>query len=650
MRRNRNWKKRIEMYQPVEMLRNRNWKKRIEMHQPVEMRRNMHQNMHQNNVTVLDTPLFNIFISASYQPEQFRACIKSILEQTYTRYRVIVSYSDDRCKEYLNVYQSHENITIFKSYQRDKSPENIYINEALSKADEGWNIVLNDSDTLTHNMVLEQLRYNMQNNKNNILYWKVKEGNKIFYPKNVRNINTEEIACSGFCFHSNYIQEPFWTGILYNKTNFIVSLLQQKNLRHVFIDMVLAMRRKNILQLPIKTKGKSHRLLNTYKKKICVIYVYYERKNEQKNQTNLAFFIKYGLDKSRWRDMDITTLFIINGHQCEVLIPSRDDIFVHKQDNCSDWEGWHDGIKYFEKKYRKPIYESFTHLCLINCSSFGPVYEDGKERHWVDPFLNKMRIENAVACSPCANYLPDSDAGGPGMRIVPHFTLIEINHIILKILTKQYIKATCEKSKQLNYLNMQENTVIGKKESKIDAILTGEYGLSRVLLENGFIIKGLVQYDEEDSIITHIDKIYCEDTNIELFNNQIFVKNVWRVNKEMRCSLPYYYKEINVYINLVLKYNNIFNNIDDYEYDYDYDLLDISEHGILSNIYGNHFTKYNWTSKKEFYQLYGYSEEFILYPKKKQNNKSVVIYCHYDRDNIIKDYVISAIKTLIILE
>ena len=67
----------------------------------------------------------------------------------------------------------------------------------------------------------------------------MKEGDKIFYPKNVRNINREEIVCSGFCFHSNYTQQSFWTGTLYNKTNFIVSLLQQKNLRHVFIDMVL---------------------------------------------------------------------------------------------------------------------------------------------------------------------------------------------------------------------------------------------------------------------------------------------------------------------------------------------------------------------------------------------------------------------------
>ena len=129
--------------------------------------------------------------------------------------------------------------------------------------------------------------------------------------------------------------------------------------------------------------------------KICIIYVYSEEKNEQQNQTNLNFFLKYGLDKSRWRDVDITTLFIINGSQCEVLLPTANNIHVFNRDNSSNYDGikyfehkyknpWYDGIKYFENKYNTPIYSTFTHLCLINSRSFGPVYEDGLDRHWTD--------------------------------------------------------------------------------------------------------------------------------------------------------------------------------------------------------------------------------------------------------------------------
>jgi len=379
--------------------------------------------------------------------------------------------------------------------------------------------------------------------------------------------------------------------------------------------------------------------------KVCIIYVYYERKNEQKNQTNLSFFIKYGLDKSRWRDIDITTLFIINGHQCEVLIPQIEDIFVLKEDNCSDWEGWYNGIKYFENKYKKPIYESFSHLCLINASSFGPVYEDSKDRHWLDPFFNKMSIGNSIACSPCINYLQNTDAGGPGPRLVPHFSLIRIDKTILRLLTQTLIYPTAEGSIQKSYINYPKNTILGKKRDKIDAALTGEYGLSRILLKYNFNINCLVKYGDE-TINLHIDKVYKEENNKGIIFKQIFVKNIWRGNKQIRYSLPYFYNNIYAYINSTLNYKNIFSTNN---YDYNYELLDIDKSGKLSDIDGRLYSKYEWNTKKDFYSLYGYSEEFVLWPKIINRNESVVIYCHYDANNIIKDYVIISLKTLMIL-
>lgn len=123
------------------------------------------------------------------------------------------------------------------------------------------------------------------------------------------------------------------------------------------------------------------------KPKVCIIYVYYEQKNETKNQTNLAFFIKYGLDQSRWRNMDVTILFIINGYQCEVLIPEMNNIHVLKQDNCSDVECWNNGITYFETKYNKHISKSFMHICLLNCNQFGPIYNDNINHHWLDNII-----------------------------------------------------------------------------------------------------------------------------------------------------------------------------------------------------------------------------------------------------------------------
>jgi lipopolysaccharide biosynthesis protein len=54
----------------------------------------------------------------------------------------------------------------------------------------------------------------------------------------------------------------------------------------------------------------------------------------------------------------------------------------------------------------------------------------------------------------------------------------------------------------------------------------------------------------------------------------------------------------------------------------------------------------NWYNKKTYYELYGYAEENVIFPIKK-SNRSLVIYTHFDKDNIIKDYVIISIKSLI---
>ena len=87
--------------------------------------------------------------------------------------------------------------------------------------------------------------------------------------------------------------------------------------------------------------------------KTGIIYIYYERNDQQKNQTNLAFFIKYGLNEKLWSNLNIETLFVINGYYTELVIPQKPNINLLAQENCSDWEGWYNGIKFYENKYNK---------------------------------------------------------------------------------------------------------------------------------------------------------------------------------------------------------------------------------------------------------------------------------------------------------
>ncbi len=370
-------------------------------------------------------------------------------------------------------------------------------------------------------------------------------------------------------------------------------------------------------------------------KKICIIYVYYERNNEQKNQTNLSFFIKYGLDKSRWRDMDITTLIIINGKQCEVLIPERSDIIVLKEDNCLDWEGWYNGIIHLEKIYGKKIYNVFSHLCLINASAIGPIYDDGKDKHWLDPFLNKIKENKSVICCPIMNLLPNVDLGGPGMRVLPVFSLIKIDKEIINKLLNTQISPICKGSindgAQLNNNLNYTNTVLGKKKDKVDAILTGEYGLSRVLLDSNYNISALH--------CNNNSKIRCDHCEVNN-HNIIFIKNQTRAGNNFACKPVLYDYCIN-FMNSKLYMENIFKKYN--KFDSDYLSLDVPPNGIAFN------SNFKWNCKEEYYNIFGRVNETILWPKQKQNNKSVVIYCHYDKDNIVQDYVIQSLKTFIIL-
>jgi hypothetical protein len=390
-------------------------------------------------------------------------------------------------------------------------------------------------------------------------------------------------------------------------------------------------------------------LPDIYKSKIGIIYVYYERKNEQKNQTNLSFFIKYGLNNNLWSNLDISTLFVINGHQCEVLIPKKTNIYVLKEDNCSDWEGWYNGIKYFEKMKGKKIWEIFDYLCLINAGAIGPIYEENQNDHWLNPFYQKMVKDNAVICSPCMSFLPITHPGGPGPKVVPIFTLMRCTKSIIHLLTNVQISCTDKLSKDTHYVkhflslyNSHQNTVFGKKKDKTDAALTGEYGLSRILIDNGYRVTSLLyNFDCHDPNKWKINR-FKEPDRYKSFNGKnvplttIFIKNIWR-SKESYVSLPVLYNECIHFVYSKLNMKSIFNNKQ--LISYNYNLLNYKTTGV-----GLHNSP-SWNSKKDFYYKYGFAEESILFNIPSKNYNSCLIYAHYDGENIVKDYVIEIIKT-----
>ena len=366
------------------------------------------------------------------------------------------------------------------------------------------------------------------------------------------------------------------------------------------------------------------------KAKIGIIYVYYERKNEQKNQTNLSFFIKYGLDENRWKKLNITTLFVINGHQCEVLIPSKPKIHVLKEDNCSDWEGWYNGIKYFEGVEKKNIWEIFDYLCLINASATGPIYEPNINDHWLMPFYNKIIKDDAVLCSPCISFLRHLD----GPTVVPIMSLVKCSEPIMNLLTNIKI-----------YVKPHNNTVLGKKIDKVDAVCTGEYGLSLALINGGYRVTSLLyNFDCHNPVNWGING-FTEPDRYMSFNGQhvplstIFIKNIWRWNNGY-VSLPLLYNQCVDFIFKKLDMKDVFNDYkDDTNYNYSVIKLEPGIHGMIQD----------WKSYEEYYKKYGVAEERIMFHKFKQHSDSFLIYAHYDSENMIKDYVIQTIKIFIYL-
>lgn len=383
-------------------------------------------------------------------------------------------------------------------------------------------------------------------------------------------------------------------------------------------------------------KNKSNQLILTdlNKSKICIIYAYYERINEHKNQQNLSFFIKYGLDEKIWKKLDITYIFVINGYQCEVDIPYHNNIHVIKQYNCTDFEAWFNAIKYIENKNNNPIWKQFDYLCLLNASTNGPFMNENINSHWLYPFYNKMVQCNAVACSPYINLVNPVDPN-PGPALSCHFTLIKINENIINLLLNTpvesvYPNSTCD----LNKYPLYYNTVIGPKKSKNDSIFTGEYGLSRLFILSNYNICCLY-YPQQFNIHTNFNiKTEREEfyhKNNDNLKNTIFIKNLWRVD-ETYVSLPILSDYCNDFIYNKLNQNSIYDNL---HIKYNYNNLIIKKRNFIDN--------------KSYYNIYGKSEQQILFPITFNNNIKCAIYSHYDPNNIIADYVIHGLKTLIYL-
>lgn len=286
----------------------------------------------------------------------------------------------------------------------------------------------------------------------------------------------------------------------------------------------------------------------TRKKKYLCIYCYYEKIGYGKNQTNLKHFINHGM---KVEDMDY--IFIINGNICNVELPQNARIMYNY--NCTDFEGWYRALMKYD-------WYDYQYLFFINCSVLGPLNFDLSDEiieNWIEPFINKLDNETVL----CSNVITNVFNGPKctsynfllDTRIIPYLLNDEIT------------------------VNGITNTVFGIKENRFDAIMTGEYGLSVLILKLGY-------------------KITCLHPGISdrgELRMTLFMKNNW-IDGKMRACPPCSYYECMRIIKKPIRNPPT-----------DYNLLKCDEKGIC---YTN--SNYNWNSKKEYYQKFGFSEEILF--------------------------------------
>lgn len=373
-----------------------------------------------------------------------------------------------------------------------------------------------------------------------------------------------------------------------------------------------------------KTYNKNH-VITKYK--TGIIYVYYNRPGEYKNETNLAFFINETIKKRDSKKDNLEFLFIINNYFTEVNIPNKDNIHVLKNKNCIDFEAYLHGITYFEKKYNKPIQNIYENIVFMNCSCTGPFTHNNN--FWLKPFYDKMIQNDSVVCSPILTYLPSfatiklSKAQIPGYMFI-----IKSKHINLLIKPNTICKNN----------NKFSNTVIGYKKDKYDCIISGEHSVSTIILQNNLNISGLCNIDlDYRKEYSYKQLQFSADRhpahNYNLFKC-IFIKNHWRIDNKSRDCHPVQWSITKAHIE---KLSNFFY----FSYlDLEYSLLNINDTGNIR------YNNCKWNSKKEFVDVFSESEELILFPLSKM--KKVINYIH--TNDVIKRYTIEGIRALLSLD
>jgi len=204
--------------------------------------------------------VFNILVRTSGRPNYYKRCIESIRRQTYSNFKIIVSYDDEQTFDY--VKRSHPDFYVkvkrqpipsprplifdpFVGRRRMLSPYNLYFNKMIGLCQNGYIIFLDDDDMFADSDALFLLYRNIKS-ENDLVFWRVGfPNNRVLPPDNVFGGRPQpaKLASCGFSFHKkHWLNWDEWTYGDYR----IAALLYERIYRKVYINKVLTKLQRSV--------------------------------------------------------------------------------------------------------------------------------------------------------------------------------------------------------------------------------------------------------------------------------------------------------------------------------------------------------------------------------------------------------------------
>lgn len=504
----------------------------------------------------------------------------------------------DKIKDIKDIKDIKENSNFILDYNYDSNHKLYIFNlESYRKYNNDLKN-LSDEDLINHYI-------NFGKKEKRIFCDPVKEFDYVYYLKNNSDIKLNNINYLDINLYAwkHYLYHGYFEGKTYNVNH------------------------KNTYKINNEQINKNERINNNLliNRKFLIIYVYYNRPGEYKNENNLSFFINQTIKKRDSIKDNIEFLFIINNYNTEVNIPVQKNIHVLKNKNCFDFEAYLTGIRYMENKYSNKIHSLYNYVMFMNCSCTGPFTINND--FWLTPFINKLN-QFTVCCTSILTLINNSSyIYGPQ---IPGYCFL---------IKSQYINLLIQPNNIFKNNNFFSNTVIGPKKNKYDCIISGEHCISIVLLNNNLNVAGICNQDLDYRKKNNYCKLIFSADRHPVFNyslyKSIFIKNHWRIDNSSRDCHPVMWsqtkKEIENLNNMIfINYHN--NSLD-------MSLLPINNTGLVR------FNKTSWSSRNEFGRIFADSEEFIIFPL--SNCSKTINYYHNEKT--IKRYVIEGIKALLYL-